>query len=220
MSPKKIRVVLADDHTILRKGLKSLIESLVSNEVVGEACDGEEALVLIRDLKPDVVLMDISMPNRNGLDATARAVQQSPSVPIIILSMHAGKEYVIEALRAGASGFLLKNCEIDELNRAIASVVKGGKYLTPAVSNAVVEHLLTVGNESDISVSRPLSARQKEILQLLATGLSNRDIAERLSLSVKTVETHRMQLTQRLNIHTVAGLTRYAIRAGLINPDA
>jgi DNA-binding NarL/FixJ family response regulator len=213
-----IRVLLADDHTLVRAGVKALLVRIPGVEVVGEAANGREALRLMKGLAPDVALMDIAMPELNGLDATAHAARDHPGVRVIIVSMHASEPYVQEALAAGAAGYLLKDADLDELERAIRSVMRGGRYLTPAVSR----HLIG-GSRGGASAEAPrggaLSARQREVLQLVAEGRSTREIAERLHLSVKTVESHRAQLMEKLQIFEVAGLTRYAIRTGLIQPD-
>ncbi len=218
---KPIRVLLADDHELVRKGIRSLLEATGRVEVVAEAHDGREALRLIRAQDPEVVLMDIAMPGLNGLDATARAVRDTPSLPVIILSMHATKEYVIEALRAGASGYVLKNAPVEELEQAIRAVHRGEKYLTPAISGQLMESFVEQSRrparDGAEGSEGTLTSRQREVLQLIAEGRSTREIAEALHLSVKTVETHRMQIMTRLNIHDVAGLVRYAIRAGLIS---
>jgi DNA-binding NarL/FixJ family response regulator len=198
----RTRIVLADDHALVRQGFRSLLSEIADFEVVGEAANGREALKLIRALAPEVALMDISMPELNGLDATAHALREQPQLKVIILSMHATEAYVLEALRAGAAGYLLKDADAGELERAIRAVARGERYLTPSVPEAEV-----------------LSRRQREVLQLIAEGRSTREIAGRLHLSVKTIETHRAQLMQRLEIFDVAGLTRYALRIGLIDPE-
>lgn len=212
-----IRVVLVDDHALVRQGFRALLASIADVEVVGEAGNGREALRLIRSLAPQVVLMDVAMPELNGLDATAHAVRDNPQLKVIIVSMHATEAYVIEALRAGAAGYLLKNAEADELERAIRAVVRGERYLAPSVSHHVIDRFLRTESGAQAGGEPGLSARQREVLQLIAEGRSTREMAERLNLSVKTVETHRAQLMQRLEIFEVAGLTRYALRIGLID---
>ena len=218
MTSQSIRLILADDHVLVRKAMKSLLEGLGGIEVVGEAADGREALRLIHAAKPDLVLMDIAMPKLNGLDATARAVRQRPGLRVIILSMHASQRYVIEAMRAGACGYLLKTCEVEELNQAVRTVAGGEKYLTPAISDAIVAAILEAGSGPETAAC-PLTSRQREILQLVAEGRTSRDIAQSLNLSPKTVEAHRAEIMTRLNIHDVAGLVRYAIRLGLADPE-
>lgn len=211
------RIVLADDHALVRQGFRALLSSISDFEVVGEAGNGREALRLIRTLAPQVVLMDVAMPELNGLDATAHAMREWPQLKVIIVSMHASEAYVIEALRAGAAGYLLKNADADELERAIRAVVRGERYLAPSVSQHVIDRFLRTEGGTQAGDESGLSARQREVLQLIAEGRSTREIAERLNLSVKTVETHRAQLMQRLEIFEVAGLTRYALRIGLID---
>lgn len=214
-----IRVLLADNHTLVRAGLRALLESLEAVQVVAEANEGREALRLIETHKPDVVLMDVAMPEMNGLEATARAVQEFPNVRVIILSMHANEEYVLQALRAGAMGYVLKDSGVSELELALRAVSKGEAYLSPAVSKHVVsDYVRRVGGEA--SSPTQLTPRQRQILQLLAEGRSMKEIAQLLYISVKTVETHRAQLMERLDIHDVAGLVRYAIRTGLVTPEA
>lgn len=215
----RTRIVLADDHALVRQGIRSLLTSIADFEVVGEAADGREALRLIRALEPDVALLDISMPELNGLDAAARALREQPRLKVIVLSMHGAEPYVIEALRAGVTGYLLKHADLSELERAIRAVARGERYLAPAVSGRVIEHLLRSEPGEQPARGDALSPRQREVLQLIAEGKSTREIAERLSLSPKTVETHRAQLMQRLAIFDIAGLTRYALRIGLIDPE-
>lgn len=210
-----MKILVADDHTLVRAGLTSLIARLPEMEVVGEAADGRQALRMVRDLLPDIVLMDISMPGLNGLEAAERIHGIHPKTKIIILSMHANEEYVAQALKAGASGYLLKDAATAELEMALKSVSMGQFYLSPAISRQVVDSYLH-GGPTGVEVLTP---RQREILQLIAEGKSTRDIAETLHLSVKTVETHRAQLMERLDIHDVAGLIRYALRKGLITAD-
>jgi DNA-binding NarL/FixJ family response regulator len=212
------RIVIADDHTLVRAGLKILLSTLPGVDVIGEANDGGEAIRLVGELKPDVVLMDIAMKPVNGLDAAARINAKYPDVRILILSMHANEEYVLQALRAGASGYLLKEAATAELGLALAAVARGETYLSPPVSRAVVDGYVnrTAGDSGSDEVLTP---RQKQILEFIAKGLGTKEIAFELDLSVKTVETHRAMLMERLGIRDVAGLTRYAIRQGLISPD-
>lgn len=210
-----MKIPVADDHTLVRAGLISLIARLPEMEVVGEAADGRQALRMVRDLLPDMVLMDIAMPGLNGLEAAERIHGIHPQTKIIILSMHASEEYVAQALKAGASGYLLKDAATSELEMALKSVAAGQFYLSPAISRQVVDNYLR-GGPTGVELLTP---RQREILQLVAEGKSTRDIAETLHLSVKTVETHRAQLMERLDIHDVAGLIRYALRKGLISAD-
>lgn len=212
-----IRVVLVDDHALVRAGMRSLLGSMERVEVVGEAASGEEALALARGAQPDVVLMDIAMKGMSGLDAASRMREANPGVRVIILSMHAGEEYVLQALRAGAVGYLLKDAATGELELALRSVMRGESWFSPAVSRQVVEgYVQRVGGDP---VADVLTARQREVLRLVAGGKSTKEIAYDLNLSVKTVETHRAQIMERLGIRDVAGLVRYALRTGLVPPD-
>jgi len=215
----RTRLVLADDHALVRQGFRALLSGIADFEVVGEASNGRDALELIRALAPEVALMDISMPELNGLDATARALREQPQLKVIIVSMHATEAHVLEALRAGAAGYVLKDADAGELERAIRAVARGERYLTPSVSHHVVDRFMGAGRGGQAAGSEALSPRQREVLQLIAEGRSTREIAGRLHLSVKTVETHRAQLMQRLEIFNVAGLTRHALRIGLIDPE-
>jgi DNA-binding NarL/FixJ family response regulator len=211
-----VRVLLADDHTLVRAGLRKLLESIPAMEVVGEAGDGLALLELAERLKPDVVLMDIAMPGLNGLEATGRISRTWPEVRVLILSMHQNAEYVRQALRQGAAAYLLKDAAPLELELALAAVLRGETYLSPAVSKGVVSDYVQ-RLRSDEPAEDALTPRQREVLQLIAEGHSTKEIARRLDLSVKTVETHRTQLMRQLDIHEVAGLVRYAIRSGLVS---
>lgn len=214
-----IRILLVDDHDLLRAGLRSLLEKLPDLEVIGEAADGREALRQIEALAPNVVLMDVMMPNMNGLEATARAASRFPNTRIVILSMNSGEEFVMQAMQSGASGYLLKNIRPDELQLAIKTVANGGVYLSSTISPQVTEACLS-NHGGPISSLNKLTARQREILQLTAEGNSTILIARKLDVSPKTIESHRMGLMNALSIYDVASLTRYAIRMGLITPDA
>jgi DNA-binding NarL/FixJ family response regulator len=221
-----IRIILADDHTLVRGGIRALLQDLPGTQVIAEANDGREALRLVEIHRPDIILMDIAMSGMNGLEATNRLVKEFPHVRVIILSMHTNEEYVLQALRAGASGYLLKDAGIAELELAIKAVARGETYLSPPVSKHVISNYVRrVGgeNQEDMGIdSSPidrLTLRQREILQLIAEGHTTQEIAQKLDISVKTVETHRMQLMERLDIHDVAGLVRFAIRVGLITLD-
>lgn len=214
-----IRVLLADDHRLVRAGLRVLLQSIEGVQVVAEAGNGYEALQLSEQHQPDIVIMDIGMDGLNGLEAAARLAKFSPAPRVIILSMHATEEYVRRALQAGAVGYLLKGAEPAELEFALQAVMRGETYLTPTVSKQVVQdYLQGAGVKSD--PLRELTPRQREVLQLIAEGNSTKEIAYKLSLSIKTVETHRSELMNRLDIHDVAGLVRYAIRTGLVTPDS
>lgn len=210
-----LRVVLADDHTLVRSGIRSLLEGMANVTVVGEAGDGLTALALIEKHKPDVVLMDVAMPGLNGLDTLARIHSDYPAVRVLILSMHTNEAYVNKALRYGAKGYLLKDAATIELELALQAIVKGDTYLSPAVSKQLVAGHV----QRDEGQANPLTPRQREILQAIAEGNSTQQIAQKLKISVKTVEAHRAQLMDRLDIHEVAGLVRYAIKIGLITAD-
>ena len=213
-----IRIVLADDHPLIRAGIRALLNSIAEVEVVGEASNGREALELIAQHQPQVAIMDISMPEMNGLETTRRITHDFPDVRVLIVSMHATEEYVCHALRAGAMGYLLKDAETEELALAIQAVFNGQMYLTPAVSKESLDrYMQRLGNEAD--GADILTPRQREVLQLIAEGRTTKEIARVLGISVKTVETHRAQLTARLNIDDIPGLVRYAMRTGLISPE-
>jgi DNA-binding NarL/FixJ family response regulator len=214
-----VRTVIVDDHTLVRAGLRRLIQDVDNIEVVGEARDANEALAIVESLRPDLVLMDIAMPpGINGLEATVRIKVRFPDTRVIVLSMHSSAEYVLQALRAGASGYLVKNAAPGEIGVAVEAVMNGSVYLSPAVSRWVVEGYLDRLRISS-KPQGPLSPRQREVLHLIAEGCSSKEIARRLGISVKTVETHRTELMARLDIHDVARLVRYAIKAGLIQSD-
>ena len=214
----RVRIVLADDHTLVRAGIRALLEAAGNAEVVAECGEGREALELIGKHRPDVALLDIGMPGLNGLEVARRAAEESPRTKIVVLSMHADASYVREALRAGVAGYLLKGAAVAELPLAIESVMQGEKYLTPKISHTVIQELLR-GETPPTSPLGGLTQRQREILQLIAEGRSTREIAQTLGVSVKTVETHRLRLMDRLDIHDVAGLVRFAVRAGLVLPE-
>jgi DNA-binding NarL/FixJ family response regulator len=222
---KTIRILLADDHALVRAGIRALLESLAEIEVIAEVDNGQDALQLIGTLQPDVVLMDIAMPQLNGLEVVAQVSKCFPQVRVIILSMHENEEYVLQALRAGAAGYLLKGARTSELDLAVTSVARGEIYLSPAASKHVVlDYIQRVGRASATTEREPgpderLTPRQREILQLIAAGCTTKEIAQRLEISVKTVEMHRAQLMDRLDIHDIAGLVRYAIRTGLVAAD-
>jgi DNA-binding NarL/FixJ family response regulator len=212
-----IRVLVADDHVLVRAGIRSLIESLDDMEVVAETGDGREALGLIEQHRPHVALLDIAMPGLNGIEVTSQIAARAPATKIIILSMHANDEYVRRALGAGAAGYLLKDTGVSELEVAIRAVSQGETYLSPAVSRRVVEgYVHPTGASSELD---RLTSRQREVLQLVAEGHTTKEIAQRLKIGVRTVEAHRAELMERLDIHDIAGLVRYAIRMGLITPD-
>ncbi len=217
--PGTIRVLLAEDHGLVRAGIRRLLEDLPGILVVAEAVDGREAVDLITRHLPDVALVDMTMPGLNGLAVVGRATADAPSVHVLVLSMHDNEEFVWEALAAGAAGYLLKDSSATELELAVRSVAAGGAYLSPAVSRHVVRDYVRRGGPEQPGVER-LTQRQREIVQLIAEGNTNSEIAETLTISIKTVESHRAQLMSRLDIHDVAGLVRYAVRMGLVERDS
>ena len=213
---KPVRVILADDHTLVRAGIRALLEKLPEVEVVGEAGDGREVLNLVKLHRPDVVLMDITMPGLNGLEAAARMARDFPDVRVIILSMHNNEEYYWRALKAGAAGYLLKKAATAELETALHQVVHGEIYLSREISARLVKKLPSQGIAGRKSPLEQLTSRQREILQLIAEGQNTKQIAEILKVSPKTVEYHRMKLMDGLNVHDIPGLVRFALRVGLI----
>ena len=213
-----IRVVLADDHTLVRHGIRALLEKIQGVQVVGEAADGREALELIEANRPDVALMDVTMPGLNGIETTADIKKRFPETRVLILSVHSSGDFVSQALRAGAAGYLPKDATPMELEFALRAVVRGETYLSPRVSGDLVDRYVRSAGAGR-SPLELLTPRQREILQLIAEGQSTKQIASRLNVSVKTVESHRALLMERLGIHDVAGLTLFAVRAGLVAED-
>jgi len=218
-----IRVLLADDHVLIRAGISALLQRIPDLTVVAEADDGRDALQLIAMHHPNIVLLDISMPELNGLEVAERVAREFPDVRVIILSMHATSDYVLKAMRVGASGYLLKGARLAELELAITSVAHGETYLSPAAAKHVIggyrDQASGAALAADGQAQERLTARQREILQLIAEGQTTKEIAQVLTLSAKTVEMHRAQLMERLDIHDLAGLVRYALRAGIISGD-
>jgi DNA-binding NarL/FixJ family response regulator len=213
-----IRLLVADDHTLVRAGLRGLLEGLPGVEVVGEAEDGHEALRLAAQLRPDIVLLDIGMPGLNGLEVAGRLATQDSAVRVLILSMHTSEEYVLRALRAGCAGYLLKRSAVSELEVAIRAVARGEVYLSPAVSRQVVDaYVARTGGATD--PLEALTPRQREVLQLVAEGQTSKEIANQLGLSFKTVDAHRAQIMERLGLQDLAGLVRFAVRVGLVIPE-
>jgi DNA-binding NarL/FixJ family response regulator len=214
-----IRVVLADDHALVRAGIRALLEKLPDIEVVGEANNGRQVLELLKTTSPNLILLDISMTEMGGLEALPKILKDFPAIKVLILSGHANEEYVLRALRCGAAGYMLKDAAAEELELAIKAVIQGKTYLSPSVSRTVVDSYLqrAVGETGPVE---QLTARQREVLQLIAEGKNTKEIAGMLEVSVKTVEAHRLQLMARLNIHDVPGLVRYAIRTGLVSLEA
>lgn len=214
----RVRILLADDHALVRSGIRLVLESLSGLEVVGEAQGGHEALKLVESLRPDIALLDISMPGLNGIETARHMRKRFPSIRSVILSMHDGEAYVSQALRAGASGYLLKDATPAELELALTAVSRGETYLSTRVSGVVIERFLQ-STEKSASPLQHLTERQREILQLIAEGYSTKQIAGQLGVSIKTVETHRSLLMDRLDIHDVAGLVRFALRNGIVQED-
>ncbi|MBN2019990.1 MAG: response regulator transcription factor [Sedimentisphaerales bacterium] len=214
-----IRVLLADDHKITRQGLRSLLEKQTDIEVVAEAENGRAAVRLAAEVAPDVIIMDLTMPDLNGVEATRQILSQSPDIKIIALSMHSDALFVTEMLKSGAAGYLLKDCAFEELTRAIKTVIEKKTYLSPSISGVVVEDYIHRLSKTDFVDFDVISDREREVLQLMAEGNSTKQIAQKLHISVKTVETHRRQIMNKLDIHTVAELTKYAIRKGLTSLD-
>ncbi len=218
----KIKVLVAEDHTIVRKGLCALLDAESDIEVVGEAENGREAIAMVEALSPHVVLMDITMPELNGMDATRQLKKKYPEVKILILSMHTSEEYIFETLRAGASGYLVKRSATTDLIQAIHVAHRGDSYLSPDISNKVISYYVKQKEVGEEDAGEPeglgkLSGREREVLQLIAEGHANRDIAEQLFISPKTVEAHRSNIQRKLKISGTAGLTKYAIIKGLVD---
>jgi DNA-binding NarL/FixJ family response regulator len=217
-----IKVLLAEDHTIVRKGLRSLLEDEEGIEVIGEAEDGREAIKQAEKLHPDIIVMDIAMPGLNGLEATRRLRKLNPEIKILILSVYANEEYVFQTLQAGAEGYLVKKAAPSELILAIKAVYQGNSFLSPSISRTVIDEYIRraeeIGEGDD--AFKNLTAREAEVLQLIAEGRKTREIAELLYISIKTVETHRAHIMDKLGIHSTAELTQYAISKGIISSDA
>ena len=211
-----IKILIADDHGVVAEGLKHLIEAQADMRVVAIAADGREAVRVAREAQPDVVLMDLSMPELNGADAARAILERDPKCRVIVLSMYSDREYVRRALRAGAAGYVVKRSAAKEVVEAIRAVFGGGRYLSPRVADVVIDDY--ADDKADDPLAR-LSAREREVLQLLAEGRTGAEIAQRLSLSQKTVETYRARLVEKLGIRDVAGLVRFAIQRGLVSLD-
>jgi len=222
-----VKIVLADDHRMMRDGLRAILEK-DGHEVVGEAANGHEALAVAHRARPNIVLMDISMPELNGIDATRRLVAELPATKVIALSMNTDRRYVLAMFEAGAVGYLLKSSAADELITAIGAVASGQKYVSPSIAGIVLERLVSAPLASappsrrtapDAGAAKALSLREREVLQLLAEGKSSKEIAGRLGVAVPTVETHRRQIMAKLGLRTIAELTKYAVREGLTSLD-
>jgi DNA-binding NarL/FixJ family response regulator len=210
-----IKVLLVDDHAIIREGLRSLLEKQPEMEVVADTDDGRKAFDLVRELLPDIIIMDITMPGLNGIEATRRIIDEFPAVKVIALSIHSKRRYVADMLSAGAAGYILKECLFDELVQAIKAVAAGGRYLSPRIADVVVsDYVKRLSATADLPFEA-LKTREREVLQLVAEGKSTKQIALYLHLSSKTIEANRRQIMEKLNIHSVAELTKYAVREGL-----
>ncbi|MBI4909054.1 MAG: response regulator transcription factor [Acidobacteria bacterium] len=213
MLPRVTKILLADDHSVVRHGFRMILSAHSDMEVVGEAANGNEAVQKAQELQPDMVVMDVSMPELNGIEATRRISEVSPHIRVLALSMHRDSVYVREILRAGASGYLLKDASEHDLVAAVRSVARGEGYLSPAVSNAVLnDYRKHVTNPIDL-----LTSREREVLQLIAEGKTNKEIASALTLSVYTVEAHRGHVMEKLNLHSTGELVRFAVRSGIID---
>lgn len=223
---RKTRILLADDHDVVRSGLKALLRSARDFAIVGEAADGEEAVRRVDECHPDVVMMDISMPRLDGIGATKLIKQRHPDVKVLVLTVYDDEEYVYQILRAGGSGYILKNAGKQEIVDAIHAVAAGERFFSPGVSRVIIDGFIKRALEQDTAVSRPAAAdspltkRETEILRYIAMGYTNRQIAEELFLSFRTVNTHRANLMQKLDIHDTAGLVRHAISLGLVESPA
>ena len=214
-----IKILLADDHQLVRQGLRSLLEKQADFKVVGEAEDGLSALKKARELLPDVVIMDVAMPKLNGIEAAREILDVSPEIKVIALSMHAEGCFVVEMLRAGASAYLLKDSAYEELVQAIKASLVNKIYVSSSIAEGIIKNYITQIPREDFSAFSILSQRERQVLQLLAEGKSTKEIASLLFISVKTVETHRQKIMDKLDIHTIAGLTKYAIKEGLTSLD-
>ena len=210
-----IRVFLADDHKIIREGLRTLLEKQPDIEVVGEAENGRKTVQLVQELLPNVVIMDIAMPDLNGIEATRQIIANTPGVKVIALSMHSDRRFIVGMLNIGASGYLLKDCAFEELINAIRAVVANRIFLSPKIVETVIKDFSHLFQKLEISIFSKLTSREQEVLQLLSEGKTTKQIAFHLNVSVKTVETYRQQIMDKLDIHSIAELTKYAIREGL-----
>lgn len=210
-----IKIMVVDEHKIVREGLATLIAKQPNMEIVGEATDGREALDLVEKNTPDLILMDVTMPNLNGIEATRRIKLKNPGIEIIALSLHSERQFVLGMIRAGASGYLIKQCTFDELVLAINTVMEGKKYLSREIANVLIEEYIREESQGKAVIDSKLTSRETEILQLLAEGKTTKEIASNLSISVKTVEAHIRHTKSKLKVNTVAMLTKIAIREGL-----
>ncbi|MDI6741071.1 MAG: response regulator transcription factor [Candidatus Edwardsbacteria bacterium] len=210
-----LRIVLAEDHKIVREGLRTLLEKQPGFKVVAEAADGATAVRLVQQHSPDLVIMDITMPGLNGIEATRRMIAKNRQLKVIALSMHADQRFVVQILKSGAAGYLLKDSAFDELANAIRAVMNNRTYLSPQIADLVIRNYVLPGQDRDASAFTVLTAKEREVLQLLAEGRTTKEIASEMQVSVKTVETHRKQIMDKLDLHSIAELTKYAVREGL-----
>jgi len=220
MDTEKKRIVIAEDHTILREGLRSLLSSNANFEVVGEAGDGREAIRQVKKLKPDLILSDLSMPRMNGMEAIKEIKRESPATKILVLTVHRAEEYILATFRAGADGYLLKDSTHSELLMAVKKVLSGTRYISPEISEKVIEGYIEGKKSLKSRTSwETLTQREREILKLIAEGYRNKEIAEDLCISVKTVEKHRANLMEKLDLHSIQALTTFAIEKGLVSRE-
>ena len=212
---KRIRLLLVDDHPVVRKGIRSCLEALDHIEIVDEAVDGKEAVAKAKQLTPDIVMMDIDMPNMNGLDATKSIRAELPDTKVLILSVHTNKHYVLQIIQSGAQGYVLKDTQPAELAKAIEAIDNGQPFFSPDISQIVLNQYLAEANEDEGASSGALTTRERQVLAMIAEGKSNKEMANHLGVGVRTIETHRERVMNKLNIHSVAGLTKYAITNGI-----
>lgn len=214
-----IKILIADDHKLMREGLRSLLDSQPDMKVIAEAGNGLDAIDATQLHKPDIVIMDINMPGLNGIDATKQLLKFNPDVKVLGLSVHCDQQFVIEMLNSGASGYLLKDCALDELALAIRTIVGGSSYLSPAVTGTVLNKYLDKSDRGKVGMLHSLTSREREVLQMIAEGKKTKEIADLLNISIKTVETHRSRMMNKLDIHSIADLTKFALREGLTSLD-
>jgi DNA-binding NarL/FixJ family response regulator len=217
-----ISVILADDHPMIRSGIRMLLKEADDISIVGEASNGEEAVTLTRDLTPDIIVLDLSMPKLSGIEAVRIITRRYPKTRILVLTMHENEEYILQIVKSGASGYIIKTSGKDELLKAIRTVAAGEKYFSHRVSEILVEGFIRksdTGEEPNADKAGPLTRREKEILALVAQGLTNQEIGKKLFISHRTVDTHRTNIMQKLDIHDVANLVRYAVQHGIVSPD-
>lgn len=218
----KIKILIADDHALIRTGIATLLQSYPEFVVVGEATDGAEAVEMTGKVQPDVVLIDLAMPKMNGIEATRQIRERFPKTRVLVLTMHENDEYIYQILKSGAGGYVLKDASREELCNAIRAVARGEKFFSPRVSEIMVESFVKRREQPPVELSStdiPLTKREKEILSLVVEGLTNQQIADKLFISPRTVDTHRTNIMQKLNLHDVASLVRYAIKHGLVRPQ-